>query len=388
MIPDKTGDLSKTGAMLKVAFPDKMNDLLEPRKTAIFQHMKPIGYAVESFDGTLNADMTNVYSNEDFYWIYSEFTVAYDPCTCADLNSSRESTVEFTYFLIEESEIDANISGTLTEKVTSNQKPTKSDPSFALNDLDAAKKAVEAGQKGYKTWQKYESSFNKQLKEYTDSAYRDKLWKSIDTLRTFDPSFFSFVTKSIFKNWQTVDVNRDNFINGSLIVEPENLLIRKDNDFLNSNYSNFKQLASVLPYVGAAIGVFDLFVDGGEKTTAVKGPTVFEANLVLDGTIKKVTQATLNGIYTPGYTTTATGNNFIPTYNNILGVFNVLELPDFEYFEIKPDVTNKSAEQFANQGYYNTGNACKLGYSDFHNEDGAGNVIFKQYKPKSNLKYG
>jgi len=104
LVPTKTGDLTKTGAVLKVNFPSGK------RRTALFQHMEPIGKVVKTFNSNLDIDVVNEYINEDYYWLYSEFTVAYDPCTCHNLNDPKESLVVFTYFLIEESQLSETFS--------------------------------------------------------------------------------------------------------------------------------------------------------------------------------------------------------------------------------------------------------------------------------------
>ena len=63
LVPDKTGDLTKTGAVLKVNFP------ASKRRTALFQHMEPIGKAVRTFNQNLDIDVANEYVNEDYYVI-------------------------------------------------------------------------------------------------------------------------------------------------------------------------------------------------------------------------------------------------------------------------------------------------------------------------------
>lgn len=377
LVPTVTGNL-KSSALLRASF------ISGARRTALFQHMQPIAQTVESFEN-LGVDMPNEYSNASDYWLFSEFVVAYDPCTCEDLSSSKESRLELVYFLIDESEIDAEIVGKIQDKVTNGGKPATSDPSFALNDLGDVKKVVDAGQKGYKEWGKYKDTYNKYLNQFTDAQYRDKLWKSIDTLRYVKPDLHQKLIDDIFVNKGVLEFNEENFVNGDILLDAEELYIPgRKTSFLDENYSELKALASVLPYVGTAIGVIDLLVDGGgsKSSAAVKGPTVFEANLQMSGTLKKLSPLGPNAFYTPGYTTDP-DLNFKPTYNNILGVFNVLELPDFEYYVIKPIVTNYTKGELD----IDLRNDCEKNKSDFHNMDGAEDVIFKQYKPKSGLKY-
>jgi hypothetical protein len=363
----------QNGALLKAKFGGG-------RFTALWQHMKPIGQAVESFDKDLYAELNNPYSNEIDRWLFSEFVVAYDPCTCLDLGDPNALPfINFEYFLVSSAAINATIDGTIAEQVSQNGGPTKSNPSFALNDLDDAKKVVEAGQKGYKTWGKYKTWYNTQLNNFTDSMYRDQLWQGLEASKELSQEFYEDVLQDLIGQ-TTCDY--DDFINGNYTIDPTAFMAPKDNTLLNKNYSTLKAFASIFPYVGAALSVFDLLVDdGGTTMPAPKGPTVFDVSLKLDGEITRVNPIQAHQFFTPGFTTNSSQYNWIPTYNNILGVFNVLELPDFEYFEIRPTVTNLT------ESVAHLGNQCKRDYSDFHNLDGANDVIFKQYKPKEKLKY-
>ena len=382
LVPDKTGDLSKTGAVLKVNFGK------DRRRTALFQHMEPVGKVVSQFNPNLDIDVANEYINEDYYWLFTEFTVAYDPCTCADLNDPKESVIVFTYYLIEESKVDAKIEGTLTEKVTQNQKPVSDDPGFALTGFDDAKKLFQTGQKAYKEYNGYKSEFNKFLNDHTDSAWRGKIWRSLQEIKATDKTFYDEVIQDFYPQLGYTDLTYEQYMSGSFQLNPSAFTTLEKTDFLTRHYGTIKGIASIVPYVGVAIGVVDLLNSGGKNSTsqAVQGPVVFEANLTLDGNIKKTNEIAVRGFYTPGFTTTS-NTNFIPTYNNILGVFNVLELPDFEFSTIAPTVKNYTADQLESIGLLDRRNACETNYSNLNNHDGAGDVIFKQYKPTAPLKY-
>lgn len=375
LVADPPGE-EKSGALLRMSF--KQNT----RKTAIYQHLVPIGEPVVNFE-THEVDLPNKYGNVPNYWLFTEFTVAYDPCTCVDLdNVPDDSKVVFEYFLVDESLINATITGSLVEEVTEAGVPLSGDPSFALNDLDDVKKIVEAGQKGYKEWEGYIPTYNKILNHFTDSMYRDRLWRSIDTFRSTNPDFYKGIYDDIFTD---NNVTREDFMDGTAWIDPEGVMKGAKTDFLDQNYSTIKGLASYIPYVGMAIGVIDLFVSEGDtkSSSSPKGPTVYEANLVLDGNIIKTTSKGENEIFTPGFTTDSEQFNFIPTYNNILGVFNVLELPDFEYYDIKPSVTNITANGLS----LDLRNLCEENFSELNNLDGANEVTFKQYRPTGGLHY-
>lgn len=383
LVPYKTNDLSKTGAVLKVDFPS------DRRRTALFQHMEPIGHSVKYFNINLYADVANNYVNEDYRWLYSEFTVAYDPCTCHDLNNSKESLIEFTYYLVQESKIDAKIEGTLSEKVTENQKPVTGNPGFALTGFDDLKKLYQAGQKGYKEYGKYKDEFNKFLNNHTDSAWRGKIWRMLQDVKSSDEGFYNEIIADLYPDLGYTDLSYEQYMSGTFDVNPSAFMVLEKTDFLTRHYGTIKGIASFVPYVGAAIGVYDLLTSGGKSgssTQVSQGPMVFEANLTLDGNLKLVSPISAPGFYTPGFTTSPT-TNFIPTYNNILGVFNILDLPEFEFSEIQPNVINHTANYLENTGRLDLRNNCEINYSNFHNLDGARDVKFRQYKPKTPLKY-
>ena len=111
----------------------------------------------------------------------------------------------------------------------------------------------------------------------------------------------------------------------------------------------FKDVAKLLPYVGVAITLVDFFSAGGSTTNTAKSATTpisFQANLLLKGTIQTDAINSTKLFFTPGSKTG--GVNFIPTYNNILGVFNVLNVPPLEYAEYQPFYNVPSWDQNMN----------------------------------------
>src|SRR5690606_27684076 len=123
-----------------------------------------------------------------------------------------------------------------------------------------------------------------------------------------------------------------------------------------------KGIASNLPYVGMAIGIIDYLIDGGEEKRGDEksGPVTYDINLKLSGTLTE-NQAIHNvTFFTPGSPIPATtGSHLTPIYNNVLGVFNVLELPELEYAELNPNLTDVNRIV--------TGNTCKDNYDELNN---------------------
>lgn len=143
-----------------------------------------------------------------------------------------------------------------------------------------------------------------------------------------------------------------------------------------------KGIASTLPYVGMAIGIIDYLVDGGEETKSSEksGPVTYDINLRLSGTLTESQPVSNISFFTPGSPIpTSSGQHLTPIYNNVLGVFNVLELPDLEFAELTPSI------RVGNR--LSSGNSCMDDFDELNNFEGAGEVKLRQYRPKSNIKY-
>src|SRR5690606_2088622 len=104
-------------------------------------------------------------------------------------------------------------------------------------------------------------------------------------------------------------------------------------------------------------------------------------DLTLDGTLKAPSSTKISQLYTPG--SFFDTSNFKPIYNNILGISNILELPEFEYAEIQPKIQNITLESLK----FDLDNECMRNKSNLNNLDGAEKVTFRQYRSKSPLKY-
>ncbi|MDP2175228.1 MAG: T9SS type A sorting domain-containing protein [Bacteroidota bacterium] len=369
------------GAMLRISFADQ-------RKTALFQHMKPIANDVVHFNPKVNSENTNFYSNSNYYWLFSETVVAYDPCTCQEFQEylNTYSTILFEYFFIQESKMDAKINGTFKEKVTEGKQSMTGNPTYSSSEMmsaDGVKKMVNAGQKGYKDFSKYKTDINKYLKDYTDTANRIRIWKKLQDLRGKNKSLYDDVVTNLLPGSQTENLDYSKFIKGEYVMNANEFFTVDDAEGILDLLVGAKKVVGFLPYVGAAIGVIDFFVSSTkEKNSPVSvAPTIFEVDLTLQGTLKSNSKADVHQIYTPGNYNG--DDNYKPIYNNILGVFNILELPEFEYGEVKPNVFNITSYGLS----FDLSNECKKNTSKLNNEDGAKDVIFKQYKPKTPLKY-
>ncbi|MFT6708118.1 MAG: hypothetical protein ACJATF_002974, partial [Flavobacteriales bacterium] len=93
-----------------------------------------------------------------------------------------------------------------------------------------------------------------------------------------------------------------------------------------------------LPKIGYVLGVAEYLIGGGKTTPPM--PISFEANLKFDisGTNTDIDPHGAVDVYTPG-SIEGSNNERKPSYNNTLGVFNILRTPEFEIAEVDNDFT-------------------------------------------------
>lgn len=251
------------------------------KKSALFANAQPISTSVLNFPKDQNSISPSTFINQDGFWIYADFNTAYDPCIC-----KYPSKLEFKLKLLDEYQLQLNgvIGGKIAEIIDQNN-GVNTGNGFKSNFIwDDAKSAYEAGQKAYKSGNKFANS-----------------------------------AKSL------IDSNAS-FLEDDMDLEIENL----------------KELASGIPYVSTAIGIFDFFVGGGGQKKQDLTPTAFEADLQFqgDGSLHKTNPFGSHSFSTPGSRPDypPEGENNVPYYNNPLGVFNLLEQPKLEYVDYEPEI--------------------------------------------------
>ena len=250
-------------------------------ETSLLAHAQPIMNGLNAFNKGNLMRTPNRYSNEIDYWLYADFPVSYDPCTC--LFSSK---ISFTIELIQTTDADLNIKlkGTSYLKQIIKKQPSGGVDASGESSpvLDLVNGVVASGTKAYKSYEGF---------------------------KTAADGLSGFLTAT-----NPGDATK-----------------------ISSELSNLTNFAKAVPYLGAALGIFDFFLGGG-KSTASTGPSAFEANLtheISGNATGKLTLSVPRGdriIWTPGSSTTGS-TTAIPTYNNVLGLFSLLEIPQVEYIE-------------------------------------------------------
>lgn len=299
-ISDREEDYN--GVYLKLSF---ANTNPNDKGSALFAYTQPITNAIDDLSTNQDMRVFNEWANVDDYWLYGDFFVAYDPCTC-----NEQSKLRIEAFLSETADVNLVTKG--------------------KNSASQTKDAV------------------------TNST--------INTLAgTYD-----YVMK--FTNDATEAANKKKK-SATEAIESVNGVLKFLGDTTNTGKQKFKlpKWVKSIPKVGAVIGVLEFMFTGTNKEQATVVGTQEEYTT---GTIIKNKRFKYKVLITPGAKRGTAALETVPEYNNILGVFNLLETPKVEYIDYFPNVPKIK--------YIGTGGDL-LKYED--------NPTIREYKMKEDLKY-
>ncbi len=375
---------SKQSSFVRIGFdnmdPGTVKTSTNQANRTLFSAAEPIQKTLLEFKPVLEFKQMNqvlaFQSQNDYQWMVCELTTTYDPCTCQNTidNLGKVSTLTMQLINVGTVNIEAIIDGKATTEVLASGTTASSTADGSLASFfDVVTDGGNAAQKGKTQW----SSTQKTMLDIIDFGNK-VLVKELakEWLKKDNPNFDNDELK-----------NLNNAALKQLLAAPDSIKkmfgVRQANDTkLGVILEASKGIASNLPYVGMAIGIIDYLVDGGEenKISEKSGPVTYDINLSLKGTLTEDQSTFSTTFFNPGSPIPANvGNHLTPFYNNVLGVFNVLELPDLEYAEILPTITLWNR--------IDHGNECMNSWDEFNNFEGAGQVNLRQYRPKSNIKY-
>ncbi len=252
-------------------------------ESAILSHAKSRVWALDNFEKHLTMKAINHYDmGNGYYWLYADFPMAYDPCTCGNY-----SYLSLKPFLVKDVSVNLVLAGTsvLTPIISSGSTVGNNSFRSTLNELDK-NSALSSGHKAYKS-----------LDQFVTTA------STVASLLKVPPT-----------NPSSQEINAD-----------------KKVPF------KFPEAMKSIPKIGAAIGIMEFLINGGETETKPK-PHGFEAksNFIISGTFNEVAPFTGGKLNVPGSNWSLGGNaSTFPVYNNVLGIFNLLETPILEtYMEV------------------------------------------------------
>lgn len=254
---------------MRITSPTRDNGLLSPA----YAILNP----VVDFRKRIIFHAPNKYENEDEFWLYADFPVAYDPCIC-----NYPSKITFDFRLIQQGEMEmtGSIVGTTNQVLGPSVGNNVNAISPYQSLFDDVKKGVSLANKSYKDWDGY----------------------------------MNYINKFIAKNKASIKAK------------------------MGIDIAKLKVFTKFVPKVAAAVALHKFFVAGGkEKKTDLKPiPISFESNLSLN-TKAEITFTNPFGsrtIWTPGSNPNAISEK--PIYDNLLGIINLLEYPVLQYVEYEP----------------------------------------------------
>jgi hypothetical protein len=382
------GIQSKQAAFVRIGFDNNDPGTLKLANTnqvnrALFSAAESVQKTVLEFKPVLEFKQMNqvlaFQSTSDYQWTVCELTTSYDPCTCEDDQTTLSdiSALRMQLIGVGTVSIKASIDGKATqENVALGSDASSSADGSLASFFKVVTDGGDAAQKGKATWDKTQKSM-KDIVDFGNEVLVKQLakeWLKKDN-PNYDNSAVNSLTKAAIKQ---------------LIAAPDSIKkmygVRQPKDTkLGKILDATKGIASQLPYVGMAIGIIDFMVDGGEsvKGDEKSGPVTYDLNLKLSGTLTESQNIADVSFFTPGSPMpSSVGTHLEPSYNNVLGVFSILELPEVEFAELSPTVSLTNEDK----PYVYSG-SCNNHSIEYNNFEGAGDIKLRQYRPKSNIKY-
>jgi hypothetical protein len=345
------------GAFISATFPtdglgrpkDDNPDFKKSIRTALFSFAYPITNHLEEWNNKAYLTATNNYqANKDILqWIYGEFDVAYDPCTCLLKNMNKNVKIYFQLYTTALSKIDLKGESTTIHNIADNSSAGGGNSSVPKTSfMDDVKGIAGAGQQYYNEWSGYEKSAN----DILDKGY--DLWS-----KKLEKDFFKYYTGGINDPKTGKPLNNLSDLKSSGIWN-EWLKVEKTNDPKLNFLKDLKNVASFVPYVGAAIGVMDYLVNGAKKSEqTIAAPSISQTKYSFTGSLTYTSSPITTILNLPG----ARNQNFVTInntnnsngrlengtylestdnaiYNQTLGVFNLLGPPKFESIDYEKQI--------------------------------------------------
>lgn len=298
-ISDREEDYN--GVYMKLSF---NNTIIGDMGNALYSYTSPVTQALDNLNANQDMRVFNQWTNVDNYWLYADFFVAYDPCTC-----NEQSKIRIEAYLSQTADVDLITKG-------------------------------------------------KNTNQQTQDVVTDKTVNSI--AGTFD-----FVMK--FTNDATNAGNKKSS-SAEKAIESANKLLKTLGDTLSNGEQKLKLPGwlKIIPQVGTVVGVLEFMFSGSNSEHAT---IVGTQEQYTSGTITYKKQFKDKILVVPGAKKGNAPNEMIPDYNNVLGVFNLLETPIVEYVDYYPNV--KKIRYIQSNG----------------TEINVVNPTIREYKLKKDLKY-
>lgn len=322
---------SYNGASIDLRFKNQAANQIQ---TAVLNHYEPVCGALDGFTKKINQSVPNYLPDAVPYWLHADFIMAYDPCTCFADAKARLAGSNLAFEIrpkyIQTSNLKFTLNGTSTEQISNTAAVDPNAASQASNgffdNLTPAKigAAVQNGIKIYKEAGSAISTFENLVRQRKG----DVNWKTFETIAAYEKWLED--TKGLVEPIDVKYSTTDGTVRANIgSVAVKNLF----------QFPNF--LKQTIPYAGAAFGLIEFFVNGGSSSPqAQPKPAVHYLDLKGSGTITYETEGSPIHVGLPGTDVSTLAASSRPAYNNVLGIFNLLETPKLEkvYYAPTPDI--------------------------------------------------
>jgi hypothetical protein len=261
------------------------------KQNAILSFTNPEISALDKFVPDLKPATANSYTTGEDFWLYMDMQAAYDPCICR-------------YTTQEKMQIDVDILSAGHIVLQGKATGTSQDIYNSTNSSNP----VPGNNLGFM------SILNE------SSVVANTLIKGLAATNSTD---------------QAVQGIKD-------AASQQNVKAPKISQMQNEadGFNLWGAIASATPYVGTVVGIIDFLSTGGKTTTSVNAkptPVIWKTETDYDftGTMTTASKQPAKAFYMPGAYSNPT-NPLTPIYNNVLGTFNLLETPQFQFVEYTP----------------------------------------------------
>jgi len=282
-------NVSDKGAIITVSF---ISDGQFGYKSNLLQLADSPLNPLEKFNPSLIFS-TPQYTFDGYHWLYADFPMMYDPCTCENYDQfgvPQEGGIRIDIALLNSTNISMKINSVPLE---SNKQP------YGSNKVNGAGNGFLHGIK------ELGEGTSSVLKKTSDavSAISD-IGTSINTIANQDTKFPKVSEK-----------------------------LKADLELLKKGVSVTKQMVGLIPVIGTAastvLSLVDFFTGGGGSSSTPSGPAPMYIvnNFKAEGTLTSYSPNKPIQFAIPGSNQTGIEAGKIPIYNNTLGIFNLLKTP-------------------------------------------------------------
>ena len=287
-----------TSGRLRVRFIKNAQAGPDNLENAMLSFANPPAKALDKFEKNITATVLNYVNTDGNYWLYGDFSIAYDPCTCN----------YFTNIYIEPALIDVTTANLTQENVDVNNtkiaSPAATDSFSTLLGLigNLTSAAGDISKKG--------TSISKSLTSAISFLEKD-----------YFPTAKTYQTQTIIKaesfkdDWQLYDGQAT-----TTTVEVKTPPLK------------FPSWMKELPSIGYVIGAVEYFAGGG-KTQPTPAMAFVKQKFKITGDLTRNKPLTPIDLYVSGSTWAGKGGNTLsqPKYDNTMGILNLVETPRIKF---------------------------------------------------------